>query len=692
MTRLMRRTLIAAAAAASLTPAAAQTGGLTETWTSEFVQGILGATRLPSPGYDASRVPGQARVITAEEMAASGAKTIQELLSSQPGVVIFDDIGNGFQQQVDMRGFNATPLSATAVLVDGVRVNEADFGTINFQLIPLADIERIEILPGPQTLFGKNSMAGLINIVMKKGRKAPQASAEMDLGSFGFQRYAAEASGPMGPLSYRVSASRETEDGYRRNSAARIHLLTAGLGYKDADTDASMSYDFADDALNQAGSLTASEMGADPRQNVSFVQTDNLLHMGTINARRNLADGLSLSVNGFIRKRLENTPLNQGRTSVSTGRDDLRTNGGTIQLEDKHEFFGREGTLTFGGEQSYAYVNETSAGSFSGFPFSSGNIIHERLWGLFAQETFDLWPKILVLTAAGRWDKDSMESEDLFTPSNNGSRVYNRASPRLGLNFNPTDWLQTFASASDSFRSPTPGEIIALGPFSSSPLLKPVKARSVEGGLRVKWDPWGDATASVYRTMVHDEIFPVFDPTAGFGQNTNVPKTRRQGIEVTLNPRWNRWVDGFIGYSYTEATFQTAFVLDKAPFPATQSVQSGAFLPAVPRNRLALGVNVHPAKGLTLSANELCVGSQYIFGDESNSEPRLGGYCLTGARANYDYGSTSFFFKVDDLLSRQYVTRGILATSPTTGAAERFLVPAPTLSASAGVRYRFTIY
>ena len=126
---------------------------LSETWTQSVVDAVSGASRLPTPSYDSSRVAGQVRVLDRAAIEASGARTIQELLVRQPGVVLFDEIGNDYQQTLDMRGFNATPIPTTIVLVDGVRVNEQDFGTINWQLIPLSEVERVEILPGPQTLL-----------------------------------------------------------------------------------------------------------------------------------------------------------------------------------------------------------------------------------------------------------------------------------------------------------------------------------------------------------------------------------------------------------------------------------------------------------------------------------------------------------------------------------------------------------
>jgi outer membrane cobalamin receptor len=106
---------------------------------------LVSSTRLPDVVQPTSEVPGKVIVVTSEDIEKLGAKTVQEVLQYQTGIVLFDGVGTEFQQTVDMRGFNAQPVTAISVFVDGVRVNEPDFNTINFDLIPIEDIERIEI-------------------------------------------------------------------------------------------------------------------------------------------------------------------------------------------------------------------------------------------------------------------------------------------------------------------------------------------------------------------------------------------------------------------------------------------------------------------------------------------------------------------------------------------------------------------
>src|SRR5207245_10673235 len=92
-------------------------------------------------------LPAKVTVITAEDIQNSGSKTVQEAIQYATGIVMYDQVGNAFQQTVDLRGFNGQPVPVTSVFVDGVRVNEPDFNTVNFDMSPNHTIQRTELLP-----------------------------------------------------------------------------------------------------------------------------------------------------------------------------------------------------------------------------------------------------------------------------------------------------------------------------------------------------------------------------------------------------------------------------------------------------------------------------------------------------------------------------------------------------------------
>ena len=137
---------------------------------------VVSSTRLPDAPVDARTLPAKVTVITAEDIRKSGAKTVQEAIQWATGIVMYDGVGNAFQQTIDLRGFNGQPVPSTTVFVDGMRMNEPDFNTANFNLIPYETIERIEIIPGAAAIYGKNAMGGVINIITKRGADKHQAT------------------------------------------------------------------------------------------------------------------------------------------------------------------------------------------------------------------------------------------------------------------------------------------------------------------------------------------------------------------------------------------------------------------------------------------------------------------------------------------------------------------------------------
>jgi len=102
---------------------------------------------------------------------------------------------------VNYRGFSASPLLGTpqglSVFLDGVRINEAFGDIVNWDLIPIQDVERIEVLPGPSAVYGQNALSGVINIITKRGTTSPQTTITAMAGSYGQYRVSASTSGPL---------------------------------------------------------------------------------------------------------------------------------------------------------------------------------------------------------------------------------------------------------------------------------------------------------------------------------------------------------------------------------------------------------------------------------------------------------------------------------------------------------------
>lgn len=112
-------------------------------------------------------------VITAEELENRGTRYVADALRQVPGVAVSRSGSTGGLTQIRVRGAESNQV---LVLIDGVEAAPAVNGEVDFGSLLVADIERIEVLRGPQSaLFGSNAAAGVISIITKRGRRGDLA-------------------------------------------------------------------------------------------------------------------------------------------------------------------------------------------------------------------------------------------------------------------------------------------------------------------------------------------------------------------------------------------------------------------------------------------------------------------------------------------------------------------------------------
>jgi vitamin B12 transporter len=170
---------------------------------------VVTASRISQPRES---VIADMSVIDAEEIQRGGQTTLVELLKLQPGIEISSNGGAGETTSVFLRGTNSNQV---IVLIDGMRVSSATAGTTTFENIPLAQIDRIEILRGPATsLYGQDAIGGVIQIFTKRGEGAPQLSASVGYGSYNTKTAAAGLNGSYGDTSFSANISSYTTDGF----------------------------------------------------------------------------------------------------------------------------------------------------------------------------------------------------------------------------------------------------------------------------------------------------------------------------------------------------------------------------------------------------------------------------------------------------------------------------------------------
>ena len=647
---------------------------------------VVTFTRLPDVPEPIRDVPGKVIIITAEEITTLGARTVQEALQYQSGVVLFDSVGNEFQQTIDLRGFNGQPVTTTSVFVDGVRVNEPDFNTINFDLIPIETIERIEILPGTATVFGRNALGGAINITTKRGsRDRPHFGFDIGGGSFARQRYSFNSDGPL-PLKnfdYFFSVTRELTDGFReerddRMAGARLTRIFGKLGYKLGDqTDISLAYTRILDHISQAGSLPGDRLRLDRNDNLTpgdFSAAD--LHQIALNIKQKLPAGFSFVANAFARDS-EQKFFVQGLSSTSRFLRETFSAGTTLQASHDGTLFEKKNLLILGFEYARNRFNIDNSGLFlPAFMFQNLQSTREDVIGVYLTDSIHLSENVVV-NAALRYDWDHFDFTDKLDPSLDGTKTYQRLNPKAGIVYTPIPAMNFSFSYSEGVRIPTVSEIFAQGPFGSNPNLVTMKSRNFELGAKFKLADWLETNLALFYMPVRDEIlFVVTDPVNFFGNNENISRTLRRGMEWSLKARYRKWLDGFINYTVTKATFESDVLLFSG------QVRKGNELPLVPRHRASVGINTYPIEGLTVSLFGNYVGEQYLIGDEPNQAKKLTDNFVLNSRVAYQWKNWTGYINVNNLTNQKYSTSGVITS-------EAFRVPAPGANFFAGMTFRY---
>ncbi len=685
---------------------------------------VVSSTRLPDAPIDPLLLPAQVTVITAQDIQKSGAKTVQEALQWATGIVMYDQVGNAFQQAIDLRGFNGQPVPSTTVFVDGMRMNEPDFNAINFDLIPFDTIERIEILPGASAIYGKNALGGVINVITKRGTRQAQVTQEMAYGSFGRQRHVTTASGPIGQFDYYANYGKESENGYRKSSGADISRFFGKIGYRPtAESDLTLSYTFVDDRLYQAGSLPISAAHQDPTRNWTpgdfFAHETNVVRL---NGRHTLPFGFVFTANAFYRQATEDSEIfGQPFDSYSTSTNSIsrllvktRSRGEASQLTQDTKFASHRNTLVIGQEftrtdmgNRYRTPGATSGnpqwGTYTSAPSGRTQSIDQDTLGLYVQDTLNLASTIIV-TSGVRYDHDQMNQQYDGSAALSGIRRYNRLTPRVGVVYLVTPSSSLYVNYGEAFRVPSYNELWALG-GASNPNLRAVHSKNYEVGAKSKIGDWGEGTVALFRSLVTDEVLQVCGLTCVNQYpntvNANIPKSRRDGVETTVKARYGSLADVTVNYTYTRATIESDLGLVPFYYDADnntaykETIKKGSTFSQVPKHRLGVTGNYHPADGWTLSMQSLYVGTQFHLNDDANVQARLPGYFVLNARLAYERpvtgGHLSGFVSLNNLLDHRYSTSGIIAANNLTGggAVERFVVPAPGLAVFGGLSYRF---
>ncbi len=249
--------------------------------------------------------PGRVDRLGEEEIRGARSSALPDVLERLPGVTLQNEQGSRFQPSLSLRGFGVSSVTGLpqgfSVFLDGVRLNEPTVEEVNFDLIPLEDVERIEVIRGPSVLFGRNTLGGAINLVTRRGREPREIVPEVAAGSFGRRDLRLRLGGAARPLDWAFSLTDSRDDGYRDFTGGRTSRAFGKVGLDLGGTDLTLSYQYANNHVGQAGSLPESEARRHPRRSFSPDFFAPELHMAILSGEHRLDERLTVAVNAFVR-------------------------------------------------------------------------------------------------------------------------------------------------------------------------------------------------------------------------------------------------------------------------------------------------------------------------------------------------------------------------------------------------------
>src|SRR6266487_1828758 len=678
-------------------PARAQQPDSTLKDTAALAPVVVTGVRLPTVRELARGLAGRTATLDVQALDARGVRTLADALEQLPGVTTSDELGATAELDVSLRGFQVSPViglpQGVTVYVDGARANEPDAHEVNFDLLPLEDVERVEVVYGPSVLLGRNALGAAVNLVTRRGSNPPAREVEVSAGSYGRYELKAHAGARHGVWDYYLGARYEREDGWRDDTQSRIATLFGKVGLLNGTWDATLSYSGADNRIFQAGSLPESVAAASPQ--VNFTRGDYWsprAHLVVLNAQR-LVGQTQFAINAFGRS------LNGEQFNVNfVGQDSrqltgTRIGGTAAQLSGELRAGGRELRWLAGADADYQHTGvRIFAVPGGGRPDSLTESVRTNQVdaGAFAGTNLDLG-RSLTATLAARYDWIRLPFEDLVDPGQSGLNVYRRLSPRVGLTWSGFGGHELFAAVSRGFRAPAVVEIGCADPAAACPLpfalgadppLRPVVATTYEVGWHFRGTARAhvDASANVYRTDVRDDIFFIASTVTG-GYFQNISATRRGGVELAVQWKAPAGIRLYSNYGYTAASYRSTVMLATARDPAGQTVLPGDALPLVPNHRVNAGLSVpmlsRGGTGLRATLDARYVGRQWLRGDEENGTRRLSAYAVADASVSITWRDFELRAMVRNVFDHRHVSFGTYAENPTLpgNPVERWVTP-----------------
>ncbi|MFZ3072865.1 MAG: TonB-dependent receptor [Thermodesulfobacteriota bacterium] len=625
---------------------------------------VVTATRTDS---NVEKLPSSITVITNEDIQNSTATTVQDVLKNVEGLTIRDLYGTGTKSIIDGRGF-ARGVN-TVVLIDGRRVNEIDLSGVDWNLIPLENVERIEVVRGTgSVLYGDNATSGVINIITKKGKtETTSIDVEGRMESFSGSSENLSISERGEKYNYYIFGKTKKTGGYRDNGEFSAKDLTGRLGLTPSD---SFYLDIEggthSDSQGLPGGLTEAELKADRKQTTSpdnGVDYDQYYYNAI--AGFDFQDHYNLELSyGFNNREFDSDIFFFG-SLFNMVRDTNRTEL-KAKFIARRDIAGNKNVFVAGADNYVSKVDNKSISSWG----TTVSDVEKKETGYYIEDEFSLAPGITLLAGFRRTIAKFEDTVvDTFSGTNSGEKTIKRNSSKLGITYNHVEGGKFFVSYSNGFRLPTTDELFSFD--GTITLLEPEKAVTYEAGVSHPLSKDTSASLTVYTMKVEDELF--YNPATGFfGANENISSVNHKGVEAGIETNLTKWLKVSANGTYSKATIESGQF-------------SGNNMPLIPKYGANLSGTASLTDELKLSLNANYAGSRFIENDLTNAQEKLASRTTVDAKLSYGMKSITAFVGVNNLFNKEYSDYAVVNT---TGTVKNFY-PAPERWYYAGIKAAF---
>ena len=607
----------------------------------ETVPGTNEVAVLPPVVVYASRVestaesmPAAVQVFGADDIAASGARDLAELLQRKAGVDVHSMNGNPVLTSIAMRGFGDNAFGRTKVVLDGEELNNVDMNAPNLTRIPLGAVERVEVIHGPSpVLYGDGAVAGVVNVSSDSRDYSRRTKLYAKAGSQNTYGAGAQTRGGFEDEGWLYNASYDNlrSGGYRDRSAYELHTANAGLRkvFENGST-VGFRANYQNAFYELPGSLTREQWACTRRcANNDHDWTRQWSYGFALDSKLRLAAGQWLYLDGSFSHQRRRAKMTAWGTDTEY---DYYSYALSPRYVNENEVLGFGNKFTAGFDFRFdGYREKPKDGDSRRF--------RRDRYAFFLHDEFAV-TETLSLTAGGRLERIGNRWKGYSGLAEDHSRDV-MGDYELGVVFRPVEGLKTYVKGTRFHRSAFCDE---LSYTKDGDFLRPETGWSLDVGAEWEFAEEFRLDVNGYGMLMEDEIF--FDPAlAPYGYNCNSPaKTRRLGVDAGISWRRDKVAEASLRYGFVDAEF-------------SGGEYGGREVPFVPAHRARAEAGVWIFADLEVKGGCTFTGRQYVSGDFANDCDKLASYTLFDVGVHYSPSWAEGWkaaFTVDNLLDRDY--------------------------------------